>query len=55
MPPGNANVLFSGNETQAQSVDTTGWTDEVKDLQVTGDDATCLTPLPPANDTFTYL
>jgi hypothetical protein len=52
---GNVNVLFSGNETQAQSVDTTGWTDGVKDLQVTGDDATCLTPLPPANNTFTYL
>jgi hypothetical protein len=47
--------LFTGNSTEAQSVDTTGWTDGVKNLEVTGDDATCLTPLPPANGTFTYL
>ncbi len=47
-------TLFTGNNTQAQSVNTTGWTNGVKNLVVTGDDALCLTPLTPAADTFTY-
>jgi hypothetical protein len=47
-------TLFTGSETEAQSVDTTGWTDGEKDLEVTGDDATCGTPLPPASDTFIF-
>ncbi len=47
-------ILFTGNNMQAQSINTSGWSDSVKTLNVTGDDALCLTPLPPANDTFTY-
>jgi hypothetical protein len=52
----NANgfTLFSGNSTQARSVDTTGWTAGEKDLKVTADDAVCLTPLPSANGAFNY-
>ncbi|MBI5098111.1 MAG: Ig-like domain-containing protein, partial [Nitrospirae bacterium] len=48
------NILFTGNNTQAQSVDTTGWSSGAKNLEVTGDDAICLTPLTPATDVFTY-
>ncbi|RJQ47980.1 MAG: hypothetical protein C4538_04500, partial [Nitrospiraceae bacterium] len=46
--------IFNGNETAAQSVNTTAWTNGVKTLTVNGDDATCLTPLPSAADTFTF-
>ncbi len=48
------NVFFTGNETMAQKVDTTGWTNGEKALEVTGDDATCLTALPPALGTFIF-
>jgi hypothetical protein len=47
-------TLFTGNNTQAQSVDTTGWANGDKYLEVTGDDAVCLTPLTPATGNFTY-
>ncbi len=47
-------VLFSGNHAEASMVDTAGWTDRIKTLEVTGDDDTCGTPLSPANETFDY-
>ena len=47
-------TLFTGNNTQAQSVDTMGWTNGDKYMEVTGDDALCLTPLTPATGAFTY-
>jgi alkaline phosphatase len=47
-------ILFTGNSAQAQSVSTAGWTDGEKNLEVIADDAVCLTPLPYANDTFTF-
>ncbi len=50
----SGNVLFTGTETMAQNVDTSGWTNGEKDLEVTGDDATCLTALPPALGTFIF-
>jgi hypothetical protein len=53
-PTSCGTTLFTGNETESQSVDTTGWTDGEKNLEVTGDDATCGTPLPPASDTFIF-
>ncbi|MBI5056776.1 MAG: hypothetical protein HZB61_09200 [Nitrospirae bacterium] len=49
-----ASILFTGNSTQAQSVSTTGWSTGGKNLEVTADDASCLTPLTAANDTFTF-
>ncbi len=53
--PNNCSTnLFSGDDTQAQSVDTAGWTDSEKFLKVTADDAVCLTALPATYDTFTY-
>jgi lysophospholipase L1-like esterase len=47
-------VLFTGNEAAAQFVDTSGWTAGIKELEVTGNDLTCGTPLFPASDNFTY-
>ncbi|RJR20796.1 MAG: hypothetical protein C4581_02950, partial [Nitrospiraceae bacterium] len=47
-------TLFTGNNIQAQSVNTTGWTNGVKTLQVTANDATCGEPLTPVNTTFTF-
>ncbi|RJQ49694.1 MAG: alkaline phosphatase [Nitrospiraceae bacterium] len=46
--------LFSGYETAAHSVNTAGWTNGLKNLTVTGDDAFCLTPLLPAQDVFNF-
>ncbi len=47
-------TLFTGNNTQARSVNTTGWTDGIKNLAVEGEDATCGTTLTPASDTFVF-
>ncbi|MBI5665336.1 MAG: alkaline phosphatase, partial [Nitrospirae bacterium] len=47
-------TLFSGTEAQAQSVNTTTWTNGEKKIQVSGDDATCLTHITPEDGTFTY-
>ncbi|MEW6600280.1 MAG: hypothetical protein AB1499_04870, partial [Nitrospirota bacterium] len=47
-------VLFIGDDTQAAHVDTSGWTAGEKYLEVTGDDAVCLTPLSSAYGIFTY-
>lgn len=47
-------VLFTGSEAEAGGVDTSGWTEGEKALEVTGSDAVCLTPLPTANGTFTF-
>ena len=47
-------TLFTGTNTQAQSVNTAGWPNGEKNLEVIADDAICLTPLPPANGTFTF-
>ncbi len=46
--------FFSSDDTDAQSVDTTGWPDGPKMLDVDGDDATCSMPLPAAGDLFEY-
>jgi len=48
-------VHFNGTATAAQSASTTGWTDGgTYNLEVTGNDATCGTPLTAATGTFTW-
>ncbi|RJR17767.1 MAG: hypothetical protein C4581_07325, partial [Nitrospiraceae bacterium] len=51
----SAGVLFSGNSAVAQAVNTAGWTVGVKNLTITGDDATCLNPLADVNGTFDFV
>jgi hypothetical protein len=47
--------LFQGNNTQAQTVDTTGWTDGgTFTFTLDGDDSTCGTALTQASETFTW-
>ncbi|MBI5740589.1 MAG: alkaline phosphatase, partial [Nitrospirae bacterium] len=50
----NAVTIFTGSHSEARSVDTSGWTEGPKILEVTGVDASCQTPLPAAIDTFTF-
>jgi alkaline phosphatase len=52
---GSSGPLFTGSSTQAQSVSTAGWTLGVKNIKVSGSDATCLYPLPDANGTFNFM
>ncbi len=53
--PGDCSTpIFVGDETAAQSVDTSEWLQGDKDLTVTADDATCLSALPSGNDSFTF-
>jgi len=51
----SGSTLFSDNSTQAQSVDTTGWTNGLKNLKISGDDAACLNTLPVANGAFSFV
>ncbi len=46
--------LFSGNHSQAQSVNTSGWTEGEKKLEVTGEDGLCTTAITSGIDTFTW-
>ena len=50
----SSDILFTGDNIQSGFVDTTGWTEGEKSLEITGDDAVCITPLVPANDTFYF-
>jgi hypothetical protein len=50
----HAAILFAGDDTDAQIVDTTDWTAGEKELEVSGNDATCQTALPPAQETFVF-
>ncbi|MBI5055578.1 MAG: alkaline phosphatase [Nitrospirae bacterium] len=47
-------TLFSGNATQAQTVNATNWSNGVKTIQVTADDAVCGTHMVPVSGTFTF-
>ena len=48
-------TLFSGSSAEAVSVDTTGWPEGSKTLDVTGSDAACGTSLAPGVEEFTYM
>ncbi len=52
--PSDCSKFYSGDEVEAQSVDTTGWTEGIKELEIIGDDITCETPLAAVIDTFTF-
>ncbi|HBH62589.1 MAG TPA: hypothetical protein DDX85_12815 [Nitrospiraceae bacterium] len=51
----SSSILFTGSSTQAQSVNTSGWTIGVKNIKISGDDVTCLAPLSDANGTFNFI
>jgi hypothetical protein len=50
----SATTLFTGNEVQAQSVDTTVWIPGIKTIEVSGDDVPCESPLFPTADVLAF-
>jgi alkaline phosphatase len=47
-------TLFTGNALEAHAVNTAGWTEGTKDLHVSGNDATCFSPLTGAAGAFIF-
>jgi alkaline phosphatase len=47
-------ILFTGSHPEATNIDTAGWIPGVKDLEVTGNNDSCLNPLPPATGQFIF-